>query len=123
MGQTPRLRPYYLTHLSRSRRRRKYLPIAALESSPRQQWGQPCLFWASNREWNCTMKTPIHRSVAVHADHAATARVLPERESWYNWVLPLSREFRILRPDKRGMGWSVIDEDQYEPSWISSLMT
>ena len=44
-------------------------------------------------------------------------------KSWYNWVLPLSREFRILRPDKRGMGWSVIDEDQYEPSWISSLMT
>ena len=28
----------------------------------------------------------------------------------------LSREFRILRPDMRGMGESIIDEDQYEPS-------
>ena len=35
---------------------------------------------------------------------------------WYNWVPLLSREFRILRPDMRGMGESIIDEDQYEPS-------
>ena len=35
---------------------------------------------------------------------------------WYNWAPLLSREFRILRPDMRGMGESIIDEDQYEPS-------
>ena len=35
---------------------------------------------------------------------------------WYNWVPLLSREFRILRPDLRGMGESVIPEDQYEAS-------
>ncbi len=35
---------------------------------------------------------------------------------WYNWVPLLSREFRILRPDMRGMGESTIAEDQYEPS-------
>jgi pimeloyl-ACP methyl ester carboxylesterase len=35
---------------------------------------------------------------------------------WYNWVPLLSRQFRILRPDMRGMGGSVIGEAQYEPS-------
>lgn len=35
---------------------------------------------------------------------------------WYNWVPLLSREFRVLRPDMRGMGKSIIDEDRFEPS-------
>ena len=35
---------------------------------------------------------------------------------WHNWAPLLSREFRILRPDMRGMGESIIDEDQHEPS-------
>ena len=35
---------------------------------------------------------------------------------WYNWAPLLSGDFRILRPDMRGMGESVIDEAQYEPS-------
>ena len=35
---------------------------------------------------------------------------------WYNWVPLLSREFRVLRPDLRGMGESTIAEDAYEPS-------
>ena len=35
---------------------------------------------------------------------------------WYNWVPLLSREFRVLRPDLRGMGESAIAEDAYEAS-------
>ena len=35
---------------------------------------------------------------------------------WYNWVPPLSRQFRVLRPDMRGMGESTVDEAAYEPS-------
>ena len=35
---------------------------------------------------------------------------------WYNWVPLLSREFRVLRPDLRGMGGSSIGEEAYEPS-------
>ncbi len=35
---------------------------------------------------------------------------------WYNWVPFLSREFRVLRPDMRGMGESAMSEDEYEPS-------
>ena len=35
---------------------------------------------------------------------------------WYNWVPLLGREFRVLRPDMRGMGRSTIPEDRYEPS-------
>ena len=35
---------------------------------------------------------------------------------WYNWVPLLSSQFRILRPDMRGMGGSVIDEARFEPS-------
>ena len=35
---------------------------------------------------------------------------------WYNWVPLLSSQFRILRPDMRGMGESVISEEQFEPS-------
>ena len=35
---------------------------------------------------------------------------------WYNWVPLLSGEYRVLRPDMRGMGESVIDEDHFEPS-------
>ena len=35
---------------------------------------------------------------------------------WYNWVPLLSRQFRILRPDMRGMGGTSIDEAQFEPS-------
>ena len=34
---------------------------------------------------------------------------------WYNWVPLLAREFRVLRPDLRGMGESVVDEAAYEP--------
>ena len=33
---------------------------------------------------------------------------------WYNWVPLLSDEYRVLRPDMRGMGESIVDEDQYE---------
>ena len=29
---------------------------------------------------------------------------------WYNWVPLLSREFRVLRPDMRGMGRSKMAE-------------
>ena len=35
---------------------------------------------------------------------------------WYNWVPLLSGEYRVLRPDMRGMGETVIDEDQFDPS-------
>jgi 3-oxoadipate enol-lactonase len=35
---------------------------------------------------------------------------------WYNWVPLLGREFRLLRPDMRGMGRSTMPEEQYEPS-------
>ena len=35
---------------------------------------------------------------------------------WYGWVPLLAHEFRILRPDMRGMGLSTIPEDKYEPS-------
>ena len=35
---------------------------------------------------------------------------------WYNWVPLLSRQFRVLRPDMRGMGESIISEEQYEAS-------
>ena len=34
---------------------------------------------------------------------------------WYNWVPLLSGEYRVLRPDMRGMGESVIDEGRFEP--------
>jgi 3-oxoadipate enol-lactonase len=35
---------------------------------------------------------------------------------WYNWVPVLGREFRILRPDMRGMGRSALPDAQYEPA-------
>ena len=35
---------------------------------------------------------------------------------WYNWVPLLSRQYRILRPDMRGMGQSTVSEGQYEAS-------
>ena len=35
---------------------------------------------------------------------------------WYNWVPLLSSQFRVLRPDMRGMGESIISEEQFEPS-------
>ena len=35
---------------------------------------------------------------------------------WYSWVPLLAHEFRILRPDMRGMGRSAIPEDKYQPS-------
>ena len=35
---------------------------------------------------------------------------------WYNWVPLLSRQFRVLRPDMRGMGESILSEEQFEPS-------
>jgi 3-oxoadipate enol-lactonase len=35
---------------------------------------------------------------------------------WYNWVPLLGREFRILRPDMRGMGRSTVPDERYEPS-------
>lgn len=35
---------------------------------------------------------------------------------WYNWVPLLSQEFRVLRPDLRGMGESSMDAARYEPS-------
>ena len=35
---------------------------------------------------------------------------------WYNWVPLLAHEYRVLRPDMRGMGRSPIPEDRYEPS-------
>ena len=44
---------------------------------------------------------------------------------WYNWVPLLSGEFRVLRPDMRGMGRSVIDEDRFEASldiFVSDLL-
>ena len=35
---------------------------------------------------------------------------------WYAWVPLLARQFRVLRPDLRGMGRSEMPEDQYQPS-------
>ena len=35
---------------------------------------------------------------------------------WYNWVPLFSRQYRVLRPDMRGMGGSVIDSDGFEAS-------
>ena len=35
---------------------------------------------------------------------------------WYNWVPLLARQFRVLRPDMRGMGLSAIDEGRFEAS-------
>ena len=39
---------------------------------------------------------------------------------WYNWVPLLGADFRILRPDMRGMGQSTMDDDQYEP-WLQTF--
>jgi 3-oxoadipate enol-lactonase len=38
---------------------------------------------------------------------------------WYNWVPLLGCEFRILRPDMRGMGRSTIPAERYEPSLLT----
>lgn len=35
---------------------------------------------------------------------------------WYNWVPRLGPDFRILRPDMRGMGQSTLPDDLYESS-------
>lgn len=35
---------------------------------------------------------------------------------WYNWVPLLGAEFRIVRPDMRGMGQSTMPDAQYEPA-------
>lgn len=35
---------------------------------------------------------------------------------WYNWVPLLTHEYRVLRPDMRGMGESILPEEKYEPS-------
>jgi 3-oxoadipate enol-lactonase len=35
---------------------------------------------------------------------------------WYNWVPLLGQEFRVLRPDMRGMGCSTMPGERYEPS-------
>lgn len=35
---------------------------------------------------------------------------------WYNWVPLLGASFRILRPDMRGMGRSVMADEAYEPA-------
>jgi 3-oxoadipate enol-lactonase len=35
---------------------------------------------------------------------------------WYNWVPLVGREFRVLRPDLRGMGRSTMPTERYEPS-------
>ena len=35
---------------------------------------------------------------------------------WYSGVPLLAHEFRILRPDMRGMGRSTLPEDKFEPS-------
>ena len=45
---------------------------------------------------------------------------------WYNWVPLLSRQYRVLRPDMRGMGGSVIGEDSFEASldtFVDDLLT
>jgi 3-oxoadipate enol-lactonase len=34
---------------------------------------------------------------------------------WYNWVPLLGAEFRILRPDMRGMGQSTMRDEKYDP--------
>ena len=40
---------------------------------------------------------------------------------WYNWPPLLSREYRVIRPDLRGMGRSAIDPARYEPT-LDTLM-
>ena len=35
---------------------------------------------------------------------------------WYSWLPLLAREYRVLRPDMRGLGFSSVPEDKYEPS-------
>lgn len=35
---------------------------------------------------------------------------------WYNWVPLVGREFRVLRPDMRGMGRSTVPDERYEPA-------
>ena len=40
---------------------------------------------------------------------------------WYNWPPLLSREYRVIRPDMRGMGQSTIDPAHYEPT-LETLM-
>ena len=43
---------------------------------------------------------------------------------WYSWVPLLAHEFRILRPDMRGMGRSAIPARiNTNLPWMSSLMT
>ena len=36
--------------------------------------------------------------------------------SWYKWVPPLSRRFRVVRPDLRGLGLSKVPADTYKNS-------
>ena len=35
---------------------------------------------------------------------------------WYSWVPMLAGDYRVLRPDMRGLGLSSASEDKYEPS-------
>ena len=55
---------------------------------------------------------PWRRAPAVLLQHGFSR----SGKFWYNWVPLLSREFRVLRPDLRGMGESSIAEEAYEPS-------
>jgi 3-oxoadipate enol-lactonase len=34
---------------------------------------------------------------------------------WYNWIPLLGADYRILRPDMRGMGQSTMDDAKYQP--------
>jgi 3-oxoadipate enol-lactonase len=35
---------------------------------------------------------------------------------WYNWVPLVGHEFRVIRPDMRGMGRSTVPAERYEPA-------
>ena len=35
---------------------------------------------------------------------------------WYNWPPLLAREYRVIRPDLRGMGLSTVDPERYAPT-------
>ena len=67
--------------------------------------------------WNCTITTTISPTRGFPPRPYCSSTVFSRSgKFWYNWAPLLAREFRVLRPDMRGMGQSSIAEEEYEPS-------
>ena len=62
--------------------------------------------------WDDDFTDPWRKAPAILLQHGFSR----SGRFWYNWVPLLSREFRVIRPDLRGMGESAIAEEAYEAS-------